>query len=206
VPVGCWVIRETVRQMQSWQLLYGREILDWISVNASARQFNDPSPLLATLAETQNSGFPLQRLKIEITETTFMRNSDTTRLVLNELHRMGICIAIDDFGTGYSSLGTLRHYPVDTIKIDTGFIGQIGTPDGEKLAKALLNIARMYGASVVAEGVETTAQYDFLRELGCDFGQGHFFARPMDAAMLGTFALTRLATEDPDNTTDRRAG
>ena len=206
VPVGCWVIRETVRQMQSWQLLYGREILDWISVNASARQFNDPSPLLATLAETQNSGFPLQRLKIEITETTFMRNSDTTRLVLNELHRMGICIAIDDFGTGYSSLGTLRHYPVDTIKIDTGFIGQIGTPDGEKLAQALLNIARMYGASVVAEGVETTAQYDFLRELGCDFGQGHFFARPMDAAMLGTFALTRLATEDPDNTTDRRAG
>ena len=205
VPVGCWVIRETVRQMQSWQLLYGREILEWISVNASARQFNDPSPLLATLAETQNSGLPLQRLKIEITETTFMRNSDTTRLVLNELHRMGICIAIDDFGTGYSSLGTLRHYPVDTIKIDTGFIGQIGTPDGEKLAQALLNIARMYGASVVAEGVETTAQYDFLRELGCDFGQGHFFARPMDAAMLGTFALTRLAT-DPDNTTDRRAG
>jgi len=203
VPVGCWVIRETVRQMQSWQLLYGREILDWVSVNASARQFNDPSPLLATLTEIHNSGFPLNRLKIEITETTFMRNSDTTRLVLKELQRLEICIAIDDFGTGYSSLGTLRHYPVDTIKIDTGFIGQIGTAEGEKLAQALLNIARMYGASVVAEGVETGAQHKFLREVGCDFGQGHFFARPMDAALLGTFALTRLAGEDPANATDR---
>jgi diguanylate cyclase (GGDEF)-like protein len=206
VPVGCWVIRETVRQMHSWQLLYGREILDWISVNASARQFNDPSPLLATLTEIHNSGFPLNRLKIEITETTFMRNSDTTRLVLKELHRLGICIAIDDFGTGYSSLGTLRHYPVDTIKIDTGFIGQIGTADGEKLAQALLNIARMYGASVVAEGVETAAQHDFLREVGCDFGQGHLFARPMDAAMLGTFALTRLTGKDAANAEGRRAG
>ena len=200
------MIRETVRQMHSWQLLYGREILDWISVNASARQFNDPSPLLATLTEIHNSGFPLNRLKIEITETTFMRNSDTTRLVLKELQRLEICIAIDDFGTGYSSLGTLRHYPVDTIKIDTGFIGQIGTAEGEKLAQALLNIARMYGASVVAEGVETGAQHKLLREVGCDFGQGHFFARPMDAAMLGTFALTRLTGEDAGNATGRRAG
>jgi diguanylate cyclase (GGDEF)-like protein/PAS domain S-box-containing protein len=205
VPIGCWVIRETVRQMQSWHTLYGRGIADWISVNVSARQFNDPAPLLATLKEIQASGFPLQRLKIEITETTFMRDSDTTRMVLQELHGFGINIAIDDFGTGYSSLATLRHYPVDTIKIDTGFIAQIGNPDGEKLAQALLNIARMYGASVVAEGVETAAQHEFLCRTGCDFGQGHFYARPMDAALLGTFALTRLATNAED-ATDRRAG
>jgi EAL domain-containing protein (putative c-di-GMP-specific phosphodiesterase class I) len=128
-------------------------------------------------------------------------------MVLQELHGFGINIAIDDFGTGYSSLGTLRHYPVDTIKIDTGFIAQIGNPDGEKLAQALLNIARMYGASVVAEGVETVAQHEFLRRTGCDFGQGHFYARPMDPALLGTFALTRLATEAGDATdAGRRAG
>lgn len=204
VPVGCWVIRETVRQMQSWQVLYGRQIIDWISVNASARQFNDPAPLLSTLREIHNSGFPLHRIKIEITETTFMRNSETTRQVIEELHRFGIRIAIDDFGTGYSSLGTLRHYPVETIKIDTGFVAQIGTPDGDKLAQALLNIARMYGAAVVAEGVETPAQRDFLRENGCDFAQGHLFAKPMDAALLGTFALTRLVTGEPGGATDRR--
>jgi EAL domain-containing protein (putative c-di-GMP-specific phosphodiesterase class I) len=206
VPVGCWIMREAVRQMQSWQVLYGREIIDWISVNVSARQFNDPSTLLATLAEIHAGGFPLDRLKIEITETTFMRDSETTRLVLKELQQLGIRIAIDDFGTGYSSLGTLRHYPVDIIKIDTGFIGQIGTPDGEKLAQALLNIARMYGATVVAEGVETEAQHKFLCEIGCDFGQGHFFARPMEAAQLGTFALTRLVTDEDGGATDRRAG
>lgn len=205
VPVGCWVLREAVRQMQSWRSLYGRDIIDWISVNASARQFNDPAPLLAALMEIHDSGFPLDRLKIEITETTFMRNSETTRLVLGELHRLGIRIAIDDFGTGYSSLSTLRHYPVDTIKIDTGFIGQIGTPDGEKLAQALLNIARMYGATVVAEGVENAAQCEFLRDVACDFGQGHFFARPMDATMLGTHALTRFGGEKPGGAGRRTA-
>ena len=205
VPIGCWVIREAVRQMQSWQLLYGREITDWISVNVSARQFNDPAPLLAALKEVEASGFPLERLKIEITETTFMRDSETTRMVLQELHELGINIAIDDFGTGYSSLGTLRHYPVDTIKIDTGFIAQIGNPDGEKLAQALLNIARMYGASVVAEGVESAAQHEFLCRTGCDFGQGHFYARPMDATLLGTYALTREVS-DAGDATDRRAG
>jgi diguanylate cyclase (GGDEF)-like protein len=206
VPVGCWVIRETARQMQSWQELYGRHIIDWISVNTSARQFNDPAPLLAILNELHNSGFPLDRLKIEITETTFMRNSETTRLVLQELHALGIRIAIDDFGTGYSSLSTLRHYPVDTIKIDTGFIAQIGTVAGEKLAQALLNIARMYGASVVAEGIENVEQRDFLHANGCDFGQGHFFAKPMDAALLGTYALTHIVAEEPGAAPGRRTG
>ena len=206
VPVGCWVIRETARQMQSWQELYGRHIIDWISVNTSARQFNDPAPLLATLNELHNSGFPLDRLKIEITETTFMRNSETTRLVLQELHALGIRIAIDDFGTGYSSLSTLRHYPVDTIKIDTGFIAQIGTVAGEKLAQALLNIARMYGASVVAEGIENVEQRDFLHANGCDFGQGHFFAKPMNAALLGTYALTHIVAEEPGAPPGRRTG
>jgi diguanylate cyclase (GGDEF)-like protein/PAS domain S-box-containing protein len=206
VPVGCWVIRETVRQMQSWKVLYGRDILDWISVNVSARQFNDPGPLLAAFREIHDSGFPLHRVRVEITETTFMRNSETTRRVLEDLHGFGIRIAIDDFGTGYSALGTLRHYPVDTIKIDTGFVAQIGTPDGEKLAQALLNIARMYGASVIAEGVETAAQRDFLRDVGCDFAQGHFFAKPMDAALLGTFALTRLGGDQPDGSVGRLTG
>ena len=76
VPVGCWVMREAVRQMQVWQMLYGRDLLDWVSINVSARQFNDPSLLLATLGEINDSGFPLDRLKIEITELAVMRNPD----------------------------------------------------------------------------------------------------------------------------------
>jgi diguanylate cyclase (GGDEF)-like protein len=192
VPVGCWVLRETVRQMQVWQMLYGRELLDWVSVNVSARQFNDPSVLLATLAEIRDTGFPLSRLKIEITESAVMRNPAVTRAVLNELQELGIRIAIDDFGTGYSALGALRDYQVDTIKIDRGFTSAIDTADGRELVLAMLKIARIYGADVVAEGVETVGQRDMLRRHGCGYAQGYLFAKPMDGSFFGAFALTHL--------------
>src|SRR5205807_983465 len=114
----------------SWRVLYGRDIIDWISINLSARQFNDPAALLATLRAIYDSGFSVHRLKVEITETAFMRNLEITRAVLAQLEALGIRVAIDDFGTGYSSLNSLRHYPVDTIKIDGDFVGQIGTAEG----------------------------------------------------------------------------
>jgi diguanylate cyclase (GGDEF)-like protein len=192
VPVGCWVLREVVRQMQVWQMLYGRDILDWVSVNVSARQFNDPSILLSTLAEINETGFALDRLKIEITESAVMRNPNVTRAVLTQLQELGIRIAIDDFGTGYSALGALRDYQVDTIKIDRGFTARIDTPDGLELVLAMLKIARIYGADVVAEGVETVVERDLLTRNGCGFGQGYLFAKPMDGSFFGAYALTHL--------------
>jgi diguanylate cyclase (GGDEF)-like protein len=192
VPVGCWVLRETVRQLQVWQMLYGRDLLDWVSVNVSARQFNDPSILLATLAEIRDSGFPLSRLKIEITESAVMRNPEVTRAVLTELQELGIRIAIDDFGTGYSALGALRDYQVDMIKIDRGFTARVDTEDGKELVLAMLKIARIYGADVVAEGVETVVEREFLRRSGCGYAQGYLFAKPMDGSFFGAFALTHL--------------
>jgi predicted signal transduction protein with EAL and GGDEF domain len=192
VPVGCWVMREAVRQMQVWQMLYGRDILDWVSVNASARQFNDPSLLLATLNGINDTGFPLERLKVEITESAVMRNPEITRGVLSELQDIGIRLAIDDFGTGYSALGVLRHYAVDTIKIDRGFTARLDTVDGKELVLALLKIARIYGADVVAEGVETVAQAEILRAAGCGFVQGYLYAKPMDGSFFGAYALTHL--------------
>jgi len=192
VPVGCWVLREAVRQMQVWQMLYGRDLMDWVSVNVSARQFNDPSVLLATLSEIRDSGFPLERLKIEITESAVMRNPAVTRSVLGELQELGIRIAIDDFGTGYSALGALRDYQVDMIKIDRGFTARIDTDDGKELVLAMLKIARIYGADVVAEGVETTLERDFLQRNDCTFGQGYLFAKPMDGSFFGAYALTHL--------------
>jgi diguanylate cyclase (GGDEF)-like protein len=192
VPVGCWVIREVVRQMQVWQMLYGRDMLDWVSINVSARQFNDPSLLLATLSEINDSGFPLDRLKLEITESAVMRSPELTRTVLGELQDIGIRVALDDFGTGYSALGALRHYSVDTIKIDRDFTKRLDTDDGRELVLALLKIARIYGAAVVAEGVETSAQQEILREADCDFGQGYLFAKPMGGSLFGAYALTHL--------------
>jgi EAL domain-containing protein (putative c-di-GMP-specific phosphodiesterase class I) len=195
VPVGCWVIREVVHQLQVWQMLYGRDMLDWVAVNVSARQFNDPSLLLATLGEVTESGFPLERLKLELTESAVMRKPEVTRSVLAELQQLGIGVALDDFGTGYSALGALRHYPVDTIKIDRDFTKRLDTDDGRELVMALVKIARIYGATVVAEGVETPAQRDILRRLCCDFAQGYLFARPMDGGFFGAFALTHLVDE-----------
>jgi EAL domain-containing protein (putative c-di-GMP-specific phosphodiesterase class I) len=192
VPVGCWVLREAVRQMQVWQMLYGRDLMDWVSVNVSARQFNDPSVLLATLAEIRDSGFPLERLKIEITESAVMRNPAVTRAVLSELQELGIRIAIDDFGTGYSALGALRDYHVDMIKIDRGFTARIDTDDGKELVLAMLKIARIYGADVVAEGVETVVERDILQRHDCPYGQGYLFAKPMDGSFFGAYALTHL--------------
>jgi diguanylate cyclase (GGDEF)-like protein len=197
VPVGSWVIRESARQLESWHMLYGRNILGWLSFNASGRQFNDPSPLLQTLQDIGATGFPLERLKIEITETTIMRSPDMTRAVLLKLRELGLRIAIDDFGTGYSSLSILKQYPVDAIKIDGGFIAQIETEDGEKLVRALLSIAQIYGATVIAEGIETEPQRAILAASGCDYGQGYLFARPMDGAALGIFALTHGMTRVP---------
>lgn len=191
-PVGCWVIREVVRQMQIWRMLYGRDMLEWVSINVSARQFNDPSLLLSTLGEINDRGFPLGRLKLEITESAVMRDPAVTRGVLGELHDIGIRVALDDFGTGYSALGALRHYSIETIKIDRDFTNRLDTDDGRELVLALLKIARIYGAAVVAEGVETAAERDILLRAGCDFGQGYLFAKPMDGSFFGAYALTHL--------------
>jgi diguanylate cyclase (GGDEF)-like protein len=197
VEVGSWVIREAIGRVESWRLIYGRDIVDWVSVNLSTRQFDDPSTLLATLRAVHKGGFAVHRLKLEISETAFMRNPETTRAVLAELDGLGIHIAIDDFGTGYSALKTLRHYPVDTIKIDAEFIAQIGTAEGEERTRTLLNIARTYDAAIIAEGIETPAQRDFLKAGGCGYGQGYLFAEPMDGALLGAYALTRTAHANP---------
>jgi diguanylate cyclase (GGDEF)-like protein len=205
VEVGSWVIREVVRQIESWRVLYGRDVIDWVSVNLSARQFDDPSALLATLRGIYEGGFSLRRLRLEITETGFMRNPEITRAVLAQFDALGIQIAIDDFGTGYSSLNSLHTYPVDMIKIDAEFIARIGTADGEKLAEALLNIAQTYDATIIAEGIETVAQRDFLQASGCRFGQGYLFAEPMVGALLGAYALTRAVNTDPEPARKRPA-
>jgi diguanylate cyclase (GGDEF)-like protein len=192
VPVGCWVIRDVVRQMQVWHMLYGRPMIDWVSVNVSPRQFNDPAPLLTTLAEINEGGFPLDRLKMELTESAFMRNPEMARGVIGELRDLGIRVALDDFGTGYSALGALRQLTVDTIKIDCDFTARLDTAEGKELVLALLKIARIYGADVVAEGVETVLQRDTLHKAGCGFAQGFLFAKPMDGRFFGAYALTHL--------------
>ena len=156
----------------------------------------DPAPLLATLRSIHAARFPVHRLKLEIAETVLMRRPDAIHAVVAELQGLGIGFAIDDFGTGVTSLDSLRRRPVNTVKIDRAFVAQIGTADGEKLLRSLLEIAAMSGAAVIAEGVELPTQRDFLRQSGCGFGQGYLLGEPMDGALLGVFALTHAVQTD----------
>ena len=198
VEVGCWVVREAARQLDSWRLLYGREIVDWVSVNLSMRQLEDPSALLATLRGIHDGAFSAHRLKLEIAEPALMRHPTAAAAVLAELAELGIRFAIDDFGTGAASLDGLDPYPIEAVKIDARFVAQVGSPAGEKLLEALLAIGRSHGASIIAEGIETPAQREFLQRSGCDLGQGYMLAEPMDGALFGAYALTHsVAVERP---------
>jgi diguanylate cyclase (GGDEF)-like protein len=190
VELGNWVLRETVRQIERWDALYGRDIVDWVGVNLSPLQVHHPERLVATLRAIDAGGFSLRRLCLEIPAAAFARGSDRGDDILGELRKLRQRIAIADFGTGHVwPDGQLRH-PVDAVKIDGEFTAGIGTAQGETLLQALFAIGRLYETAIIAEGIETPAQCDFLRRIGCGFGQGYVFAEPMDVALFGTYALT----------------
>jgi EAL domain-containing protein (putative c-di-GMP-specific phosphodiesterase class I) len=189
VPIGNWVIGESLRQLAEWRTLYGRDLVGFVSVNASGRQFDHPNLLIDTIAEARRANLPLDRLKLEITEHTMVRNSDELRLILAQLCEQGATVAIDDFGVGYSSLAGLNLWEFDTIKIDRSFFVGMETPRGAEILKTLLQFAHVFRASVVAEGVETEEQRAFLRRHGCRHAQGYLFSKPMDAATCGAYLL-----------------
>jgi EAL domain-containing protein (putative c-di-GMP-specific phosphodiesterase class I) len=193
VEIGCWVIREAIRQLETWRLLYGRDIVEWLSVNLSARQLDNPVALLATAKLIHQASFPVHRLRLEIAEAVLRHNPQHRRALLDELTGLGIRLALDDFGAGPGARDSTQLYPVDTVKIDAGLVTQGGGDEGRKLARALLDLARAQGVATVAKGVESEAQRDFMYNSGCGFAQGTLFAQPMDAARLGAFALTHSA-------------
>jgi diguanylate cyclase (GGDEF)-like protein/PAS domain S-box-containing protein len=183
VPIGAWVLHEACRQGKAWLDAgwnFGR-----IAVNISARQFASDDLLDTIRSALERSGMPAAKLEVEITESTIMQNPQEAIRLLGRIRDMGVALAVDDFGTGYSSLATLKQYPLDSLKIDRSFV--TGTPhdaDDVAITEAIIAIARKMRLTVVAEGVETTEQADFLREAGCDIAQGFLFGRPVPAAEL----------------------
>ncbi|MGZ5621654.1 MAG: bifunctional diguanylate cyclase/phosphodiesterase [Methylobacter sp.] len=180
VAIGKWVLRETCNQGRQW-LADGLPPLT-LAVNVSPHQFrrNDISALVATvLAET---GFPARLLELEITESGLMLDQDNVMDILNSLRAQGICLAIDDFGTGYSSLANLKHFPLDALKIDKSFIVEIPhNKDDMEIAATIVAMGHTLGLKVLAEGVETPEQLEFLRKNGCDAYQGFIKSPPIPA-------------------------
>jgi len=190
VPLSQWVLKEALSQNRRWQQL-GLPTMR-IAVNLSARQFVDENLLTDTVKALQDSGVDPSLLELEITESMMMYNTDKTIQMLAELRRMGIRIAIDDFGIGYSSLSHLKQFPIDIIKIDRSFIKDIpGDKADEAITDAIIAMSKSLKIKVVAEGVETVDQLQFLRTRGCDEIQGYFFSRPVPAA-----DFARLLTEN----------
>ena len=186
VPIGEWVLRTACAQNKVWQAA-GLPPLR-MAVNLSARQFQQ-SHLVETVAQilAETSLNPCH-LELEITETVVMHDVSFTTSMLKELQAMGVKLAVDDFGTGYSSLGYLKHFPLNTIKIDQSFIRELTIdPNDAAIVTAVIALGRGLNMNVVAEGVETQAQLDYLRSHHCEEMQGYWFSRPMPAATATQF-------------------
>ena len=182
VPIGQWVLSEACRQARVWQLEFPSDPPLVMSVNLSAKQFQNPSLVQEVTQALTESGLDAASLKLEITESVVMQDAPATLAKLKELKDLGIRLAIDDFGTGYSSLGYLKSFPVNTLKIDRCFVrGLSGAGGDSAIVRAVITVARSLNMDVTAEGIETDQQRLELTALGCDRGQGFLFAGPADA-------------------------
>jgi len=184
--LGEWVLREACRQFRVWQA--EGVTLPRIAVNVSARQFKQRKFVDTVAAILHDSGTPPQCLELEITEGLLMSAARDVEMILGELSEMGVTIALDDFGTGYSSLAYLKRFPVDVVKIDQSFVRDIPADESSSaIVRAIIAMAQALHKQVVAEGVETAAQAEFLRRLKCDQLQGYYVSRPLSARQLPEF-------------------
>jgi Amt family ammonium transporter len=191
VALGEWMLLESCRQAVAWD---GPPV----SVNVSGRQVAEGSLVASVARALEESALAPARLQLELTETVLMDDIDGHVALMRELKELGVSLALDDFGTGYSSLSYLHRFPIDRIKIDRSFVG--GLPDSRTslaIVSAVLSFARALDIEVVAEGVETQAHVDALRDLGCDFGQGFFFHRPVEAAQIGALLAGSIPQPPP---------
>jgi diguanylate cyclase (GGDEF)-like protein len=202
--IGAWVIREACRQARAWQN-EGVPPLR-VSVNLSASQFRDSGLVDNIRTALGDAGLDARFLEVELTESAVMSDPEQSIAILEQLSAMGVLVSVDDFGTGYSSMSYLRRFPIDKLKIDRVFIDEIvSRPEDASIVRAIVSLAHSLRLKVVAEGVETSAQLDFLKLTGCDEYQGYHFSRPLPAAdferlMRDTHSGEVLTDEDAART------
>jgi EAL domain-containing protein (putative c-di-GMP-specific phosphodiesterase class I) len=193
------VLNEACRQMSMWQKQYSIDPPLTIHINVSGKQFSDPRFFAQVRSALEQSGLNPNGLRLEISETAFIQTVAAAGDTLKQLDDLGVALQIDDFGTGYSSLAYLQHFPITTIKIDRSFISRIGSKAGSQdnstadqagddradnndveMIRTIMNLSRDLNMEAIAEGIETEEQFKLLKVLNCRYGQGFYFATPID--------------------------
>jgi len=190
VEIGEWVLREACRHARQWQLAGMMPLR--IAVNLSARQFRQKQLMEIVQSALSDADLAPQFLELELTESAVMYDPEESARILEQLSRIGVQISIDDFGTGYSSLSHLKRFPLDKLKIDRSFIRDVTrSTEDASIVRAVISLAHSLKLKVIAEGVESGDQLEFLRELGCDQYQGYYFSPPLSAEELSAWMETR---------------
>jgi EAL domain-containing protein (putative c-di-GMP-specific phosphodiesterase class I) len=191
IELGEWVFRTAIAQLMAWDAAGLPQLR--MAINVSPTQFRDPrfaSRLQNIIEELQ---VPAQRIELEITEGVAMFDPETVISTLTELRALGMEIAVDDFGTGFSSLSYLHRLPINRLKIDRSFIRDMETSGsgGATIADMVVKLGQSLGLSVIAEGAETPAQIQMLRDIGCELAQGFLYSRPLNAETFGKWLAER---------------
>jgi diguanylate cyclase (GGDEF)-like protein/PAS domain S-box-containing protein len=186
IPLGEWVLREACRQMNIWQTMFPVNPPLFMSVNLSSKQFTQSNLINSVAYILDETGIYPTSLKLEITESVVMENIEVATEMLRQLRALGVQLSIDDFGTGYSSLSYVHRFPIDTLKIDRSFVSRMSeNNENTEIVRTIVVLAQNLGMDVVAEGVETKEQLAMLRQLGCEYGQGYYFSKPVSVAEAG---------------------
>lgn len=182
IPLSNWILNQGCQQLCKWQKLSNNYQDLIISINLSVKQFSQNNLVEKIMDTVQNLGMNHHCLKLEITESCLVKNTEEICLILNQLKALGMKLSMDDFGTGYSSLSYLHRFPFDTLKIDRSFIKDMTqSTDKLRLTQTIIHLANDFGMEVIAEGIETEKQWKKLQQLGCPYGQGYYFAKPLTA-------------------------
>lgn len=190
IPLGIWVLREACKQIKIWQQKYDSFISLTVNVNVAVQQFSYSSLIEEIDKILEETQLPSTCLKLEITESAIMENSDSAYAILQQLRDRGIKICIDDFGTGYSSLSYLHSFPVDNLKIDRSFVSRIKSLDEpNKVIDAIVNLAHHLDITVTAEGIETKEQLDYIKNVNCEYAQGYYFFKPLNSEAVEAMQL-----------------
>jgi EAL domain-containing protein (putative c-di-GMP-specific phosphodiesterase class I) len=191
LPISNWVLREACKQAQAWMAAGLRPIS--IAVNISALELRDERFLEGVFAILTETCLDPRLLELELTESVLMKHPESATSILKNLRAAGVQVAVDDFGTGYSSLSYLRKFPADALKIDQSFIRQMSVTPGEtSIVTAIIRMGQSLNLRVIAEGVETQAELEFLQVQQCDEGQGYYFSRPVSAQQFAILLETGI--------------